>query len=69
MASKSRAQLRKATALFGYDGCLVVFKNRADPTDDSREADSAAGSPGTGNRGGMLCRRPTDTGHPRQPPC
>lgn len=69
MASKARAHLRKATALFGYDGCLIVFKNRADPPGDSPEAGGSAPSPSAGNRGGMLRHRATDPGHPRQLPC
>ena len=38
MASKARAQLREAMALFGYEGHLVVFKNSDEPPRNDAEA-------------------------------
>jgi hypothetical protein len=42
VASKARAQLREAMALFGYEGHLVVFKNCDDPPGDSTKATAPA---------------------------
>lgn len=38
MASKARAQLREAMALFGYEGHLVVSKNSDEPPGNSTGA-------------------------------
>jgi hypothetical protein len=37
MPSKARALLREATKIFGYKGCLLVFKNPEEEMGDNAE--------------------------------